>query len=92
MFLTDRFTWPSRAYPPTYLLTEPDGLFRDTWPGWSDSRLLPDKLIPTYVCAPRGTRGEAERRRIRVLQLSAFVLPATDVLIKMLDKPLTRAS
>jgi len=61
MFLTDRFAWPSRAYPPTHLLAEPDGLFRDTWPGWSDSRLLPDKLIPSYV-AQREERGAREAR------------------------------
>jgi len=69
MFLTDRFTCPSLTY--IYLLTQPDGL--SGYLVWlSDSRLLLDKLIPTYVCARTIKNEEGKGRTL--LRFAAFCL------------------
>lgn len=99
MFLTDRFTWPR---PRVFTFWHSQTVFRDTWARaeWQppSPRQANTNLRLYARHKERGWskgdwgREEGEKERFRVLQLSAFVLPATDVLIKMLDKPLTRSS
>jgi len=69
MFLTDRFTCPSLTY--IYLLTQSDGL-SGYLARLSDSRLLLDKLIPTYVCARTIKNEEGEGRPLS--RFAAFCL------------------
>lgn len=93
MFLTDRFTWPR---PRVSTFWHSQTVFRDTW-AWAEWQPPSPRQANTNLRLyarhkEREWNKRGERGPFRVLQLSAFVLPATDVLIKMLDKPLTRSS
>lgn len=87
--------WP---HVPTFWHSQT--VFRDTWPGpeWQppSSRQANTNLrLYARYKEREGWVAEREggRSRFRVLQLSVFRFAgATDVLIKMLDKPLTRSS